>query len=618
MATPPVIPEGFELEEQAPAPTAAPNASPAGFEIEQAPALAKTRAALQGVSFGFGDEAVAGLVASARKAAGDERSFMDIYNDVAENERAQIEQYREQAPVKAFLSEGAGALLTGGAAGLKILGKEGIKRLPKWLSTAGIAAVEGGIYGAGSAEPGDRAANAAKSAAVSAVVAPPLAALGSMAFKLVGDVGKYVAKRLSDTPAAEAVRVIREAATKAGLKAEDVIRRYQRLGPDGLLLDTDENFRSLMRAMSDSFGPAKREARQALEERQLGQIPRLVREIEDASGIAADDYLDSMRALAQKRAQSAGPLYDSAFATAEPSAEMVALAERPSLKSALARASRLAADEGDATANLSFKHFHYAKMALDDRIGAAKRAGKAVEARSLVKLKNELLQEMDDVSPDYKAGRDLYAGDSALLQAAESGRNFYQLSMDEFSDAVAGMSQSEREMFKRGAVKAIVDKLGDSNLTYDNAKKLISTPALQNKLGLLFKSRDAAARFIEQAGAEREFTRTRNVVTGGSATSQNLAAQEGLEDSVSGAAAVLRGDTAGAALNAIRKVLGKKVSPEGMKAATEILLKRNMTPDQIRLVFKESGLAIPEEAISNALRGTVATEASATREAIAQ
>lgn len=593
-ATSAAPPDGFQMDDQS------------GGDTE----LGNTRAALQGVSFGLGDEAVAGLVASARKAAGDERPFSDIYNDVATNERDQIETYRKQKPVQAFLSEGAGALLTGGAAGARLLGAKGIARLPKWLSTAGIGALEGGVYGAGAAKPGERLKEGAKTAAIAGVLTPPLAAVGAVAANLLGDLGKYVAKRLAATPASDAVRIIREAATNAGLKAEDIVKRYQRLGPDGLLLDTDENFRSLMRALSDRFGPAKREARDLLEERQLGQVNRLVDHIEDASGLSADDYVDSMKQLAQKRAATAKPFYDSAFAEAHPSDEMLALAERPGMKTALARAKRLAADEGDPTTDLSFKAFHYAKMALDGKIGKAGRDGDKTAATSLRKLKNALLHEMDDVSPDYKAGRDLYAGDSALLEAADTGRKFYSLSMDEFTDAVSGLSQSEREMFKRGAVKAIVDKLGDSNLTYDNAKKLISTHALQAKLGTLFKSRDAAAKFIEQAAAEREFTRTRNVVTGGSPTSQNLAASSGVEESMSAIPAVLRGDKISAGLAVIGKVFGKKApSPETIKAATAILLKRDMTPEQITQVFKQSGLAIPKDVLSNALRGSVAPEA---------
>lgn len=613
------IPEGFELEDPAPA---APGGMPDGFELEDegVPARGAVRALLQGSTFGFGDEAVAGLVASARKMAGDERPFSEIFDDVAQNERDQISQYRELKPVQAFLSEGAGALLTGGAAGARVLAKQGVKKLPKWLSTAGIAGAEGTVYGAGAADPGERVKGAAMTGAISAVAAPPVAALAKVGAQLVGDAGKYVAKRLSDTPETEALRIIREAATKAGLKPDEIVRKYERLGPDGLLLDTDENFRSLMRALSDGFGPAKRQAREALEERQFGQVDRLVREIEDASGMAADDYVNGVRALAQRRAESAGPFYQRAFAEAQPSEGMLALVERPSMKAAMASGRRLAADEGQDAADQSFKQFHFAKMALDGQIGRALRAGDKTKAKSLITLKNDLLREMDEVSPEYKAGRDLYAGDSELLEAADAGRKFFSLSADEYAEALASMGQSEREMFKRGAVKAIVDKLGDSQLTYDNAKKLINTQALQGKLSALFKDEASAKRFIEQVRAEREFTRSRTVVTGGSQTSGNLAAQDGVEDSVRGAAAVLGGDATQAGLAIIGKVFGKKPpSPETIKVATELLLKRDFTPAQIRALFRESRLNIADEDVvkaENALRGSVAPSGTTTTEAI--
>ncbi len=585
----------------------------------QPPRMAKTRSALQGLSFGFGDEAVAALVAGARQLAGDDRSFIDIYEEVAQNERDQLAEYRELEPVKAFLSEGAGALLTGGAAGSRLLAREGMKKLPKWLSVALVGGLEGTVYGAGAADPGERLEGALKTGALSFIGTPVISSVAKVATKLVGDVGSYAIKRLMATPESEAVTLVREAAKQAGLKAEDVVARYEKLGPDGLLLDTDENFRGLMRALADRLGPAKRQARDVLEERQVGQLGRLANEIEDASGMAADDYIDSIKRLAEQRAQSAAPFYTRAFdGTSQVSQKMAELAQRPAMRSALARGARMAANEGDAAGEGTFKLFHYAKMSLDDQIGQLGRNGKKVEARALVKLKNELLSEMDEVSPDYRAGRDLYASDSALLEAADTGRKFYSLSLDEISESLAGMAQSEREMFKRGAVKAIIDKLGDSQITFDNAKRLTNTPALQAKLSTLFKSKDAAARFIEQVGAEREFTRTRNVVTGGSPTSQNLAVAEGVED-LAGTVSAVRGDAVSAGLAVVGKLFGKKQpSAETIQAATDLLLKRSLTEAEIRKVFKQAAPAIEADKVTkalNALRGTVAPTGAALTEA---
>lgn len=69
------------------------------------------RAALQGITFGGGEEAVAGGAALAKKVIqGDERKLSDIYEQELERERSRIEQFREDAPVASTVAEITGAL----------------------------------------------------------------------------------------------------------------------------------------------------------------------------------------------------------------------------------------------------------------------------------------------------------------------------------------------------------------------------------------------------------------------------------------------------------------------------------------------------------------------------
>lgn len=576
------------------------------FRAGESPNRDVVRQFAQGATFGFSDEATAMIVAAAAKAlnSGDTRPFNEIYQEVVKSERAGMEQFAEDHPGKAFLAEAAGGVATGGLVGAKLIGKaaQHAEKVPKWVSALIVGGAEGGLYGAGTAEEGGRQTGAVGGAITGAAIAPAFGGLVNVATALLGDAGRFAVKRLSETPANEARRVIRAAAESAGLNADDIVRKYERLGPEGLLLDTDENFRGLMRAMTDQFGAAKREARDILEDRQFGQIDRIVRELEDSTGMSADDFLGEMRNIAERRAASAGPLYQSAFQV-EPSEAMIDMAAtRPSLMPLLETALKSAQDAGEDVTEFTMKHFHLAKMKIDDAIEKNMREGNRSRARDLMTLKNDLLAEMDDVAPDYGAARNLYAGDSSMLDAGELGRKFHSYSPDDIAELTRGMGNSEKEMFKLGAVKSIVDRLENIPETYDAARRLINTKSIRKKLGHLFSSDDAAARFVHRVAREREFTRSRGVVTGGSQTSTNLATQEGLSEMTSGVRSVLGGDAISLGTDILARVVGdKKMTPEATKRAVGMMMDKNMTPAQIRQIFRQVSADVEPSWVEDAI-----------------
>lgn len=112
------------------------------------------RSALQGVTFGGGEELVAGGTALARKVIeGDERSVGDIYSQELGRERVRIEKFREDAPVASTLAE------IGGAVAVPL-------GVPKTLGGAiGVGAGTGATYGFLAGEGG--AADRIESAAIS-------------------------------------------------------------------------------------------------------------------------------------------------------------------------------------------------------------------------------------------------------------------------------------------------------------------------------------------------------------------------------------------------------------------------------------------------------------------
>lgn len=112
---------------------------------------------------------------------------------------------------------------------------------------------------------------------------------------------------------------------------------------------------------------------------------------------------------AAKTARSAAvePLYAKAYGeTVKFTPELESLLSRPSTKSALNRARKLAAEEGVDIADNSVGMLHYVKKALDDMIDSAPLKGMGpTQKRALVNTQKQLLEQIDANSPTYKAAR---------------------------------------------------------------------------------------------------------------------------------------------------------------------------------------------------------------------
>jgi len=564
------------------------------------------RSVLQGATFGFADEIGAGIAAGPASIATG-KPYGEVYKEMHSGLADERADYRKNHGGEAMALEVAGALPVGLASGAKALGMKSAQAVPRWMATAGVGATEGAVYGAGTADRGERGVGALKGGAVGGVAAPAVGAVAGLAGKTLSPVIRSFKEHMTYTPKSQSMEVLRKVADDAGLEVDDIVSQYKKLGKDGMLTDVDENFRGLMRALSDRSGTAKRNARNMIEGRQMGSVDRLISKVEKTTGNKADEFVDTVSALKKSRGEKAAPFYDDAWG-AQPSETMINLAKtRPSLKPALKKALKIAGDEGEDITENSFKQFHYAKMAIDDRIGKATRAGKRSEAKVLIDLKNELLDAMDTASPSYAKARDLYAGDSQLLDAANNGMSLFKLGADDIDDMVAKMSNSEKELFRHGAVKSIVDKLEDSQLTHDNAKKLVNSKTMQRKLSKLFDSPDDLRDFVSQAIREREFTRTRQVVAGGSPTSQNTQMQKQLDDYAAQAFSFLDG-TKGGVVSAVMSALkGKPITPQTIDEAARVLLDNGLTERQIREIFTRSriieGAQMMAPGVGNAARG---------------
>lgn len=594
--------------------------------------LDPVRAALQGATFGFADEiGSAALAPFAAAATG--TNPIDAYKEMQAQMSQEQKAYAQENPVTAGLLELTGGIATGGLTGAKALPGL-LSRLPastigKVIGTSALGGAQGAVYGAGAAEQGERLEGAKTGGLIGAIAAP----FAGIALEKTGDVvgafAQWAGNKVAGTPRSDAERAIRLMAERAGLSADDVVDAWNRLGPQAVLADTDESMRRLGRAAADQSGPVIRQARGLLEPRQMGASGRVAGTLQDTLGIQADDFKTMIAALKDSQKAKADPLYAQAraegnsalaqmrddFMQANPDAKgwaWLGLGDRPSLESAIRTGVKSAKDMGEDPGDNLLSILDAAKQGLDKKIEAYITKGQNKSARPLIKLKNDLLTLLDDVSPSYKAARDAFAGDAALLDAAKKGRMFFKLDPEDLRDISQAMSLSEREMLRRGAVKAIVDELDDMSMTHDPSK-IINKKSLLDRYESIFDSPDQAQRFINAALSEREFARTRQVITGGSQTSTNMQAGQGLDEAIQPEALLsfLAGQPGAAALSMVREVLGrKKIDPETMGEIGKILLTKGIPESEIRRILTQPPMAryagLLGQVYPSAARGAVA------------
>ncbi len=183
MAYEDALPEGFRVKKN----PQQQDVIPAGFRPTQAPAPEMggdlpevsdvpeetgrgniAHSMLQGLSLGWGDEALAGVLAAygtfmPELAGGlpDNLSLQENYEGIRDTIRESGDLYAKENPAKAAVGEFGGAMLTGGsglarAGATKLGAKPTMNILERLARNAGLGAVGGGVYGAGTAKEGER------------------------------------------------------------------------------------------------------------------------------------------------------------------------------------------------------------------------------------------------------------------------------------------------------------------------------------------------------------------------------------------------------------------------------------------------------------------------------
>jgi cellobiose-specific phosphotransferase system component IIA len=184
-----------------------------------------------------------------------------------------------------------------------------------------------------------------------------------------------------------------------------------------MLADTGENARGLLAASARASGRGRTIARDALEERQAGLHDRVTGAIERDLGAITNPH-QVHEALITKARQDAAPLYAQAYEHPGVSmfvAKVRSLFSRPAMRSAMARAVRIAEEEGRDPMELGFAFDAQGNPVLHEAPAAA---GAVERARtSLTEATRGLREARSTQGGNVQAARQAVMADDRLYQA---------------------------------------------------------------------------------------------------------------------------------------------------------------------------------------------------------
>jgi hypothetical protein len=509
------------------------------------------RAALQGLTMGFSDEAEARFRASRGEGS---------YEDILASLRQAKQRFEQEAPIGSTLAEIAGSVPTmalgglGAARMMATIPGAAARMSPLLTGTTGAAttgAVSGAISGAGQAEPGERTAGAGTGAAMGAVMGPVGQAATGIARGAVSkglEVGKSVVgadataqfQRRADVKLLQALR-------RDGLSPQEAANRLQTIQAGGYKPETivevgGKNTRALADVVSKYPG-ASQVAEELAEQRMAGQAGRVISDLERVLGRreAARDVAED---LINRRNRSSGPLYQQAYSEGgviqDPRIDK--LMELSAFKDAYKTARELAEFDGlNLPANVEdlkrlggfdLRTLDYIKRGLDDvlyvKAVPTSGTGKQVIAR-LKEKRKEFVDIVDEVGPaSYRQARQAFAGPTEVRDAIEAGQKFTRLSPNQLERDFAKLSPAEKEGFQLGVLESIRQNAEKGADGSDVLRRVWASPEKRKQLQVILGN-DQFRDLSNSLARENVIRRTDATMTRGSQTMERQLLQREFE-----------------------------------------------------------------------------------------
>jgi len=563
-----------------------------------------TGAAVEGLTMGFADEAFAKM----RAMTGD-RS----YEEYVAAEREARRKYAEENPVANFAAEMGGgilpAIVTGGASMLPSAGRVVTKTVaPSILKMLGIGAGSGAVSAVGTSEkpieelPAEAVRGAAAGAATTGVLGLTGKYVVMPGFRaLKSALGYGDANKMADIQ-------ITKALAKDGMTPQQAFDALQAAARGEMrLVDIGENTAALLRRATSGPGPARVAAKSELQAREAGRVSRVDSDLVQLMSGSKDFYTDVME-LAANRSKDADVLYQAAWdsnaaITPKNAAGIARMQNFPSFAEALKAGSRRMQDMGlDITDPKNvLRGLHETKIAIDDMIDKAMRAGEKGQAKTLLDMKRQLLADMEKASPEYRTARQAYAGDSEMMTAMEEGKNIYkmpEIDMRKMIDRFKN-SPSEYDAFRAGIAQAALEKLRTAAPGSDPLKVVLGRDAEQ-KLRRAFRDDSAFDTFVARLREESKMLGTEKSAIRRTPIDADL----GDNTAVGAAMNLATGNPVRAAIEATRAAIPTAgITPQVDASITQKLLTSQSGLDPVQESILRS-LKQQEEALVNATMAT--------------
>lgn len=529
-------------------PVGAPTATPYSGGSEAA------RAALQGLTLGFGEEIEAGLRAP----------FSDEdYRTIRDRLRAQQAQFGKDYPVTQTALDITGGLVApAGILGSAYKAGKGALGMAKAGAVGGAAT--GAATGAGVAP---EVSDIPSMAAGYGVAGAGIGAAAPIAINLGGKLISNVIDAAGFSNANKvATRKLQEYLDKENLKPEqvkDMLDEYRRLGvPDPVIADIGENLRGAGYASYIVPSTQKSATSQFLESRQQDLANSLVKGLEQKSGVKSEgrfgfDYIND---LATSQDIAAKKAYPQAYSKDVPATPFRKYADRDVFARAYDEAQKRADVYGQKLPELeqirnaqfiSTQILHEIKKGLDDVIEKEtdKLTGKMSGYGSdVAKIKREFNDLIKYYNKDYAAANEKFADFAKLKSAYSDGIDYMKMETSEMVAKLKKMTPAEKESFRVGMISDIKDKMSKFK-GGDPARLVFKSDRQKQSLRYAFDGQSQFNDFVRQVEAQNELLKTYKKVKGGSETQERAM----LTEDIGMARDLVQGNLAGAAMNLARR-----------------------------------------------------------------
>lgn len=329
-------------------------------------------------------------------------------------------------------------------------------------------------------------------------------------------------------PVSKSAQNIARAMKDDGLRAADLPRRLDELGPGSMLMDLGPNLQAQAGALAAVPGPAQATLRDALALRAKAASGRVADDVQRTIGTGPD--IDQLKqSIVAEQSAASKPLYDAVRTQPLPlEGNFRFVLQTPLGKDAFRQAANMAANDGIKVDGLTVGLVDYAKRVLDDKASSAMRSGDKNAARQASEMASLLRRETDKLAPGYADARAAFAGPAAVLDAVDSGYGIFgrDVTPAQLSRQMQDMTSSERDAFLAGAQSWVEAQLGNAVNDVASLRNTFRRGWNAEKLQTLL-GKDVADDLLNSIERELQFGRTANAVAGNSETARRaLAAGE--------------------------------------------------------------------------------------------